>query len=257
MYNKLVFYLESVHSGSMFEGALPEDINIYATTASGPNEFSYGTYSFNDSYVNGTFMDTCLGNEFSTHWMEHIDSLDDLSNVTLEEQFEIVSQLMNKSHIHKYGDKSIGKEALSDYFGKCSVIDYILGLFSEKKSIPLDKGRYMMVNSQDMKLEYLKRRAERTNDIDDYKEYLEEVKMAERTRIIFDIFKKKYNIPEVRESKEIDFDCLRQSTRWYDELCGMDHDRDHKYINYFTTFCTMKLSSWKVYHTFKDLCSKL
>ena len=55
----------------------------------------------------------------------------------------------------------------------------------------------MMVNSQDMKLEYLKRRAERTNDINDYKEYLEEVKMAERTGIIFDIFKKKYNIPEV------------------------------------------------------------
>ncbi|CAG2175194.1 unnamed protein product, partial [Oppiella nova] len=38
---KLVFYLETCESGSMFDKLLPKDINIYATTASLPTENSY------------------------------------------------------------------------------------------------------------------------------------------------------------------------------------------------------------------------
>ena len=41
-YNKLVFYIESCHSGSMFEGILPSDLNVYATTAANAHESSWG-----------------------------------------------------------------------------------------------------------------------------------------------------------------------------------------------------------------------
>lgn len=39
-----VFYLEACESGSIFEGLLPEGLNIYATTASNAEESSWGTY---------------------------------------------------------------------------------------------------------------------------------------------------------------------------------------------------------------------
>lgn len=40
----LVFYVEACESGSIFEGLLSDDLNIYATTASNAQESSWGTY---------------------------------------------------------------------------------------------------------------------------------------------------------------------------------------------------------------------
>ena len=65
-----VIYLEACESGSIFEGILPEDIDVYATTASGAEENSYGTYcpgmepSPPPEYI------TCLGDLYSIAWME-------------------------------------------------------------------------------------------------------------------------------------------------------------------------------------------
>lgn len=54
MYKELVFYMEACESGSMFEGLLPSDVNIYATTAANSEESSYGTYCGLESSVDGT-----------------------------------------------------------------------------------------------------------------------------------------------------------------------------------------------------------
>lgn len=54
MYKELVFYMEACESGSMFEGLLPSDANIYATTAANSEESSYGTYCGSESSVDGT-----------------------------------------------------------------------------------------------------------------------------------------------------------------------------------------------------------
>ncbi|KAK9101140.1 hypothetical protein Scep_024570 [Stephania cephalantha] len=43
-YKSMAFYLEACESGSIFEGILPEGLNIYATTASNAEESSWGTY---------------------------------------------------------------------------------------------------------------------------------------------------------------------------------------------------------------------
>lgn len=53
MYKEMVFYMEACESGSMFEGLLPTDVNIYATTAANSHESSYGTYCGDDSTVDG------------------------------------------------------------------------------------------------------------------------------------------------------------------------------------------------------------
>lgn len=53
MYKEMVFYMEACESGSMFEGLLPSDVKIYATTAANSEESSYGTYCGMESSVDG------------------------------------------------------------------------------------------------------------------------------------------------------------------------------------------------------------
>jgi legumain len=43
-YKEMVIYIEACESGSIFEGLLPEGLNIYVTTASNAQESSWGTY---------------------------------------------------------------------------------------------------------------------------------------------------------------------------------------------------------------------
>jgi legumain len=65
-----VFYLEACESGSIFEGMLPNDINIYATTASNAEESSWGTYCPGEFPEPPPEYDTCLGDLYSIAWME-------------------------------------------------------------------------------------------------------------------------------------------------------------------------------------------
>nr|XP_027188322.1 vacuolar-processing enzyme-like isoform X2 [Cicer arietinum] len=69
-YKKMVIYIESCYSGSMFEGILPNNINIYATTASNAHEDSYGFYCPDYSSNSPPFFTTCLGDLYSISWME-------------------------------------------------------------------------------------------------------------------------------------------------------------------------------------------
>lgn len=65
-----VIYVEACESGSIFEGIMPSDLNIYVTTASNAQENSFGTYcpgmdpSPPPEYI------TCLGDLYSVAWME-------------------------------------------------------------------------------------------------------------------------------------------------------------------------------------------
>lgn len=43
IYNLEVLYVEACESGRIFEGLLPDNLNIYATTASNAEESSYGS----------------------------------------------------------------------------------------------------------------------------------------------------------------------------------------------------------------------
>jgi legumain len=57
----------------MFEGLLPLNINIYATTAANSKESSWGTYCYPDDVVNGVHINSCLGDLYSVNWMEDSD----------------------------------------------------------------------------------------------------------------------------------------------------------------------------------------
>ncbi|XP_022131350.1 vacuolar-processing enzyme-like [Momordica charantia] len=121
-YKSLVFYLEACESGSIFEGVLPKDMDIYATTASNAVESSWGCYCPGDYPGPPPEYDTCLGDLYSVAWMEDSDR-HNLKTETLGQQYELVKKrTLNDfdfygSHVMQYGDIALNKDALSSYMG--------------------------------------------------------------------------------------------------------------------------------------------
>ncbi|XP_072031222.1 legumain-like [Amphiura filiformis] len=111
-YQKLVFYLEACESGSMFTD-LPVDIDIYATSAANDHESSYACYY--DNHV-GTY----LGDVYSVMWMEDSD-VENLSLETLVDQFRIVKNETNTSHVLEFGDKGMRHDAVGMYQGQGNI----------------------------------------------------------------------------------------------------------------------------------------
>ncbi|GER46288.1 vacuolar-processing enzyme [Striga asiatica] len=69
-YKEMVIYVEACESGSVFEGMMPDDLNIYVTTASNAEESSWGTYCPGMSPSPPPEYITCLGDLYSVAWME-------------------------------------------------------------------------------------------------------------------------------------------------------------------------------------------
>ncbi|KAF3432319.1 hypothetical protein FNV43_RR27059 [Rhamnella rubrinervis] len=121
-YKKMLLYIEACESGSIFEGLLPKNLNIYATTASNSQENSYATYCPGDSLAE---FDTCLGDLYSISWMEDCDKKD-LHKETLGEQYEEVRKRTAdgtdgadklSSHVMQYGSSTLRRDLVSYYMG--------------------------------------------------------------------------------------------------------------------------------------------
>ncbi|KAL8522174.1 hypothetical protein ACS0TY_012354 [Phlomoides rotata] len=121
-YKSLVFYLEACEAGSIFEGLLPEGLNIYATTASNAEESSWGTYCPGEYPSPPPEYETCLGDLYSVAWMEDSD-LHNLRTETLRQQYELVKKRTISgnsyygSHVMQYGDVNLSVETLFMYMG--------------------------------------------------------------------------------------------------------------------------------------------
>ncbi|GIQ79463.1 peptidase C13, legumain [Kipferlia bialata] len=96
MYRRMVFYLESCHSGSMFQDLLPSDIGVYATTAALPGEDSYSIYYDHT-------LQTYLADEYSIAWVTGVES-PSAPCTTLSDQYASVTDIVTDSHVQQYGD---------------------------------------------------------------------------------------------------------------------------------------------------------
>ncbi|CAF3844054.1 unnamed protein product, partial [Rotaria sp. Silwood1] len=97
----MVIYIEACESGSMLEGLLPANINVYGTTASNAEEPSYACYY---DQKRGTY----LGDVYSVAWMEDSDA-EQIDEETLFTQFQVAQKNTNTSHVMQYGDLNLGK----------------------------------------------------------------------------------------------------------------------------------------------------
>jgi legumain len=108
MYKQMVIYIESCESGSMLEHLLPNNINIYATTASNAEESSYACYY-------DAKRETYLGDVYSVVWMEDSDA-EDVTKESLYQQYLVDKKKTNTSHVMQYGDLSLGKAHMVSEF---------------------------------------------------------------------------------------------------------------------------------------------
>uniref|UniRef100_A0A8C8CC16 Legumain n=1 Tax=Oncorhynchus tshawytscha TaxID=74940 RepID=A0A8C8CC16_ONCTS len=99
---QLVFYIDACDSGSMMT-KLPDDINVYATTATN----SYACYY--DEKRN-----TYLGDWYSVNWMENSD-VEDLSKETLMRQFKVVRS--KTRHVMQFGNKTLANMKVKAFQG--------------------------------------------------------------------------------------------------------------------------------------------
>jgi len=118
MYKKLVFYLETCESGSMFQGLSTP--GVYALSAASPYESSWGTYCGSDAMVNGKNIGSCLGDLFSVAWMEDSDATD-ITQETLDEQFTIIHTRNNKAETTPWGDMTFKTDKVAEFQGDLDV----------------------------------------------------------------------------------------------------------------------------------------
>lgn len=122
-YKEMVMYIEACESGSIFEGLMPENLNIYVTTASGADENSYGTYCPGMEPSSPPEYITCLADLYSVAWMEDSET-HNLKKETIKQQYQAVKDRTSNhntynigSHVMEYGNKSIKAEKLYLYQG--------------------------------------------------------------------------------------------------------------------------------------------
>ncbi|XP_054775915.1 legumain-like isoform X2 [Prosopis cineraria] len=122
-YKEMVIYVEACESGSLFEGVMPTDLNVYVTTASNAEESSFGTYCPGMEPHPPPEYITCLGDLYSVAWMEDSET-HNLKRETIEQQYETVKRRTSNSnnfalgsHVMEYGDSRIKPEKLYMYQG--------------------------------------------------------------------------------------------------------------------------------------------
>merc|ERR1712093_209765 len=142
MYKKLTFYLETCESGSMFEGMTTP--GVYALSASGPAESSWGTYCGSDAKVNGKSIGSCLGDLFSVNWMEDSD-VEDLTSETLKQQSDVVTTKTDKSAVMQWGDLSFQTDKVSEFQGDAASLG---------NASPSKKGLSVSAREVDLKRVY-------------------------------------------------------------------------------------------------------
>ncbi|XP_038628572.1 legumain [Tachyglossus aculeatus] len=158
-YKKMVFYIEACESGSMMNH-LPDNINVYATTAANPSESSYACYYDEDRQ-------TYLGDWYSVNWMEDSD-VEDLTKESLHKQFQLVKSHTNTSHVMQYGNKTLSSMKVMQFQGA-----------NKKSSSPITLppvDHLDLTPSPDVPLAIMKRKLMATNDINKAKKIVGEMK---------------------------------------------------------------------------------
>lgn len=228
-FGKLVMYIEACESGSMFEDLLPENLNIFVTTAANSHEHSYACYFDSDR---GTY----LGDVYSVLWMEDSEK-EDLNKESLFRQYAIVRKETNTSHVQEYGDLTIGKMKVAEFQGKISK--------------PATNGRKFVsplldaVPSGDVPLEILRHKMTGANSIEEVGEYQRKIRQMEKKRqhlidTLQSIVLKSTNGDEAKTSsiltermKLTDFTCYEELVRAFSERCFHLPENEYAYRKMF------------------------
>ncbi|XP_019175471.1 PREDICTED: vacuolar-processing enzyme-like [Ipomoea nil] len=252
-YKKMVIYVEACESGSMFEGLLPHDWNIYAMTASAADENSSGWYCPGSDPLPPPEYTTCLGDLFSISWMEDSDR-HNRKKETISGQYENVKKRTwnngtgGGSHVMEYGSMDLRKDKLSKYQG------YVLPPINVA-TIPMPGTT---VHQRDAELLYLWEKYKRLGD--EKSEMKDKVlkEMSEKMQVrayidgsvdaigdyLFGTEKAHSILKSVRKTLPLvdDWECLRSMVKIFEEHCGALGEYGKRHMRAFANICNNGIS---------------
>ncbi|XP_074264917.1 vacuolar-processing enzyme beta-isozyme [Silene latifolia] len=256
-YKEMVMYIEACESGSVFEGIMPEDLNIYVTTASNADESSWGTYCPGSEPAPPPEFSTCLGDLYSVAWMEDSET-HNLKKETINQQYEKVKERTSNyntfssgSHVMEYGNKSIKPEKLYLYQGFDPAT---VNMPSNKLPHDVKMG---VVNQRDADVLYLWKKYERAKGRREKQEILKEIVETMKHRIHLDgsieligkLLFGPVNGPSVLTSKQRpgmplvdDWDCLKSMVKVFEKRCGSLTQYGMKHMRAFANICNNEIS---------------
>ncbi|XP_073129424.1 LOW QUALITY PROTEIN: vacuolar-processing enzyme-like [Henckelia pumila] len=252
-YRSLVFYLEACESGSIFEGLLPEGLNIYATTASNAEESSWGTYCPGEYPYPPPEYETCLGDLYSISWMEDCD-IHNLRTETLRQQYQLVkARTANEnsyygSHVMQYGDLKLSVGNLFTYLGTDPANDNFT--FVDENSLrPSSKA----VDQRDADLlhfwhKYRKAPVDSARKVSAQKQLAEAIGHRSHIdhsvelvgKLLFGIDKGPQVLKTLRPAGQPlvdDWDCLRSMVRSFETHCGSLSQYGMKHMRSIANIC--------------------
>jgi len=230
-YNKLVFYLETCESGSMFVN-LPKNSNIYALSAAGTAESSWATYCSPDDVVQGKHIGGCLGDLFSVSFLEDTDA-NDIAIETLQTQFELVKKLTNLSVVNQWGDLSYVRDVVSSVIGSGNGMRSLKRRSEEVQSA----AGLKTMKPYFIKMNYLSGLYKREPTTDNLNLVLEEMRSVQHNDNIFYSLKTELNLTGEYKAESIDFDCLKSSMEFFEARCGKMSEYAYQYVKYFAENC--------------------
>uniref|UniRef100_A0A3Q7IJQ2 Legumain prodomain domain-containing protein n=1 Tax=Solanum lycopersicum TaxID=4081 RepID=A0A3Q7IJQ2_SOLLC len=258
MYDRLVFYLEACESGSMFDGIFHKGLNIYAITASKPDENSFGTYCGDgtpDDPCFGQcpppeFKGVCLGDLFSVAWMEDSDVQDRKIN-SLHGQYSRVAKRTAAnlthhnygSHVQEYGDKVVSFDPLAAYMGETSKNHSHDSV--DAKSFSTLSSRNVDQRSAELFYMFTKR-----SQVDNNVKHLGE--------LLFGVEKGNEVLHTVRRAGQplVDnWDCLKSYVKIFEAHCGRLTVYGRKHVRSIAKICNAGITSEKMDAMSAQACS--
>lgn len=241
MFDQLVFYIEACESGSMFPN-LASNTGVYAMTAANATESSWGYYCYPDDTINGTHVNSCLGDTFSIRWMEDSDS-HYVNSESLDTQHTHVKAQTDKSHVQQFGDLSYQQEPIGDFQGiddqeSVTFFNKMFNKVSKKvqsKKTDSNPREVSSVSSRDATLHYLYNRVMSESSEESHNDLAEHLDMRVRTDKIFQTIFEDVNVEEAIQPTK--FDCLRFLMNSYETHCESFNDYSLKHVRYLSNHC--------------------
>ncbi|PHT92645.1 Vacuolar-processing enzyme [Capsicum annuum] len=269
-YKEMVFYIEACEAGSVFEGIMPKDLNVYVTTASNAEESSWGTYCPGMDPPPPSEYHTCLGDLYSVAWMEDSES-HNLKKETIKQQYEKVKERTSNfnnydagSHVMEYGSKEIKPEKVYLYQGFDPAT---VNLPANK----IDFARLEVVNQRDADLLFLWERYKRLDDNSFEKAKLRKEiteTMLHRQHLdgsidavgvfLFGPTKGSSILNSVRKPGlplVDDWECLKSTVRLFEEHCGSLTQYGMKHMRAFANICNNGVSRDAMEEAFMAACN--
>ncbi|CAG2107820.1 unnamed protein product, partial [Medioppia subpectinata] len=194
-------------ASSMFENLLPNNISVYAMTATRPDELGWSTPCMEDEPF-----------KFAADWLSDTEN-HDLTKESIAAQYDYIAHRYTNQHAQQYGDLSIAGEHLSNYFGD--------------KQISISAGykeSNQLVNSvpiPDIPLYLAQRMIENTNELGLKQRYANELEVLLGNRELMDKQIEEYvnSLPGIEANVVLNSKLQINNRKCYHKLVDTFHNK--------------------------------